>query len=164
MTWVQYIGYIVDEHGVHANPAKVQSIRDCPTLTTLVDLRSFLGLANFYRKFVLGFSHIDWAVSQVTKGGGKSKFVWSESQHKSFMELKHRLCSSLVLSLLDLQHSFKILTQMVIPWHIIVRCSQMQSKNIPPMIRRCIPLYKPADNGSITFSIRRFIHIDHKPL
>jgi hypothetical protein len=108
MTRIQYLGYIVDEHGVHADPTKIQTIRDWPTLTTLTELRSFLGLANFYRRFMLGFSHIAWALSQVTKGGGKAKFVWSESQQKYFVELKHRLCSAPVLSLPDLQKAFEI--------------------------------------------------------
>jgi hypothetical protein len=70
MNKVQYLGYIVDEHGVHVDPAKIQVIRDWPAPTTLTKLQSFLGLANFYRRFMLGFSHIAWALSQVTKGGG----------------------------------------------------------------------------------------------
>ena len=47
------------------------------------------------------------------------------------------------------------LLNMGIPWHIRVRRSQMQSTNIAPMIRRCITLYKPIDNGSIKFLERR---------
>ena len=82
MTWIQYVGYIVDEHRVHANPAKIQVIRDWPAPTTLIELHIFLGLANFYPRFVLGFSHIAWALSQVTKHDGKAKFVWTESQQK----------------------------------------------------------------------------------
>jgi hypothetical protein len=80
MNRVQYLGYIVDEHGVHFAPANIQVIRDWPTLTTLNELRSFLGLSNFYRRFVLGFSHIAWALSQVTKGGGRETFVWGKDQ------------------------------------------------------------------------------------
>ena len=110
MTRIQYLGYIVDEHGVHVDLAKIQVIRDWPTPTTLTELYSFLGLANFYRRFVLGFSHIAWALSQVTKGGGKAKFVWTESQQKSFVELKHRLCLASVLALPDLQQPFEIET------------------------------------------------------
>jgi hypothetical protein len=80
MTQVQYLGYIIDERGVHMDLAKIQVIRDWPTPTILTELRNFLGLANFYRRFVLGFSHITWPLSQVTKGGAKEKFFWSESQ------------------------------------------------------------------------------------
>jgi hypothetical protein len=80
MNRVQYLGYIVDEHGVHVDPAKIQVICDWPAPTTLTELQSFLGLANFYRRFVLGFSHIAWALSQVTKGGGRAKFVWGKEK------------------------------------------------------------------------------------
>jgi hypothetical protein len=59
---------------------------------------------------VLGFSHIVWALSQVTRGGGKEKIVWGLSQKQAFDELKKRLCSSLVLSLLNLKHPFEIET------------------------------------------------------
>jgi hypothetical protein len=98
----------MDEHGAHVDLAKIQAIRDWPDPTTLTELRNFLGLANFYRKFVLGFSHIAWPLNQVTKGSGKSKFVWSESQQKSFEEMKHHLCSTPVLSLPDVQQPVKI--------------------------------------------------------
>jgi len=90
------------------DPAKIQVIRDWPAPTTLTELRGFLGIANFYRRFVLGFSHITWPLSQVTKGGAKEKFFWSKSQQKAFIELKHRLCSALMLTLPDLQQLFEI--------------------------------------------------------
>jgi hypothetical protein len=59
---------------------------------------------------VLVFSHIAWALSKVTEGGGKAKFLWTESQQKAFEELKHRLCSAPVLALPDLQQPFEIET------------------------------------------------------
>jgi hypothetical protein len=80
ITEVHYLGYTIDKWGVHVDPTKIQVIRDFPAPTTLTKLHSFLGLANFYHKFVLGFSHITWPLSQVTKGGAKEKFFWSESQ------------------------------------------------------------------------------------
>jgi hypothetical protein len=108
MNKVQYLGYIVDEYGVHFNPTNIQVICVCTALTTLTKLWSFLGLAKFYRRFVLGFSHIAWALCHVTKGGGKETFVWGKEQQLEFEDLKHRLCSGLVLSLIDMQHPFDI--------------------------------------------------------
>jgi hypothetical protein len=69
-----------------------------------------LGLANFYHRFVLGFSHIAWALSQITRGGGKVKFVWGQSQQQAFDDLKQHLCSSPVISLPNLQQPFEIET------------------------------------------------------
>jgi hypothetical protein len=80
MNKVQYFGYIVDAHGVHVDPAKIQVIRDWPALTTVTELQSLLGLANFYRWFVLGFSHIAWGLNQVTKGGDRAKLVWGKDK------------------------------------------------------------------------------------
>jgi hypothetical protein len=80
MNKVQYLGYIVDDHGVHVYPTKIQFIHDWLSPTTLTKLRSFLGLANFYRRFVLGFSHIAWALSQVTKGSGRANFMWGKKK------------------------------------------------------------------------------------
>jgi hypothetical protein len=110
MTQVQYLGYIIDECGMHVDPTKIQVIRDWPTPTTFIELHNFLGLANFYHRFVLGFPHITWPSSQVTKGGAKVKFFWSESQQKALVELKHHLYCAPVLTLPDLQQPFEIKT------------------------------------------------------
>jgi hypothetical protein len=59
---------------------------------------------------MLGFSHITWALNQVTRGGGKEKFVWGLSQKQDFDDFKKCLSSSSVISLLDLQHPFDIET------------------------------------------------------
>jgi len=77
---LQYLGYIVNEQGVHVDPAKIQVICDCPTPRSIIELLNFLGLANFYRRFVLGFSNIAWDLSNVTKGGAKAKFFWTPTQ------------------------------------------------------------------------------------
>jgi adenine-specific DNA methylase len=59
---------------------------------------------------MLGSSHIAWALNQVTKGGGKENFTCGKAQQQAFIDLKHRLCSALVLSLPNLQQSFEIET------------------------------------------------------
>ena len=87
-----------------------KSIQDWPAPTTLTELHNFLGLANFYRMFVLRFSHITWPLSQVTGGGLKEKLFWSEPEQKVFVELKRHLFSPPVLTLPDLQQPFGIKT------------------------------------------------------
>ena len=107
---VNYLGYIIDQHRVHVDPTKIQFIHDWLAPTTLTELQSFLGLANFYRRFVLGFSHITWDLNQITRDGGKEKFVWGRSQQQAFDDFKQCVCSAPVLSLPDLQHPFEIET------------------------------------------------------
>ena len=75
MERVQYLGYIMDEHGLHVDLEKIQSIHNWPTPTTLTELCSFLGIAKFYHWFVLGFSNIVWSIIHMTKGGYKAKFI-----------------------------------------------------------------------------------------
>jgi hypothetical protein len=174
---VQYLGYIVDEHGVHVDPAKIQVIRDWPTPTTLTELQSFLGLANFYRRLVLGFSHIAWALSQVTKGDGREKFVWGKEQQRAFNDLKHHLCSVPVLSLLDLQQLFEIETD-ASDYAVGVILTQhghlmaYHNETLSDIVRK----YPTYDNEmySIVQACRQWkhyilgketiIHTDHKPL
>eukprot|EP00253_Pinus_taeda_P034489 PITA_34489 len=107
-SWEEHLHHI--RQGVHVDRAKIQVIRDWPSPTTLTKLYSFLGLANFYRRFMLGFSHITWPLSQVTKGGVKAKFFWFESQQKAFTELKYHLCTTPMLALPNLQQPFEVET------------------------------------------------------
>jgi hypothetical protein len=67
------------------DPTKIQVICDRPASTTLTELQIILGLANFYHRFLLGFSHISWALSQITRGGGEEKFVWASPNNKCYM-------------------------------------------------------------------------------
>jgi hypothetical protein len=95
---------------VHVDPTNIEVIRDCLPPTTLTEIHIFLGLVNLYQRFMLGFFHIAWALSQVTRGSGKENFMWGLSQKKEFDDLNQCLCSSLVLSLPDLQQTFEIET------------------------------------------------------
>eukprot|EP00253_Pinus_taeda_P009618 PITA_09618 len=96
------------KHSIDLNPAKIQVVQDWPSPTTLIELHRFLGLANFYYRFVLGFPHITWPLSHVIKEGAKGKFFWSESQQKAFIEFRDRLYSAPALTLPDLQQPFEV--------------------------------------------------------
>jgi len=70
MTNIKYLGYVIDSTGIHVNPEKVQILKYWPIPQNIHELRSFLGLENFYRWFILGVTHITWPLNQLTKGNG----------------------------------------------------------------------------------------------
>ncbi|XP_075486328.1 uncharacterized protein LOC142525931 [Primulina tabacum] len=83
--------------GVSVDPKKVEAITEWPKPKNATDIRSFLGLAGYYRKFVEGFSSI--AIPQTKLTQKNSKFVWDEGCQKSFQTLKEKLASTPVLIL-----------------------------------------------------------------
>ena len=110
MQRIQYLGYIIDHGCVHVDPTKIKIIKGWPPPQRFRELRSFLGLANFYRRFVFGFSHLAWPLNQSLKGGTQEKFWWTEEKQKAFEDLQLKLCSAPILVLPNLQQSFEIET------------------------------------------------------
>nr|GFC84350.1 putative reverse transcriptase domain-containing protein [Tanacetum cinerariifolium] len=94
---VAFLGHIVSADGITMDPAKVEAITKWPRPTTVTEVRSFLGLAGYYRRFVEGFSLLALPLTKLMRNG--EKFVWNEEREKSFEELKRRLVSSPVLTL-----------------------------------------------------------------
>ena len=84
MTNIKYLGYVIDSTDIHVDPEKVQILKDWPIPQNLHELRSFLGLVNFYRWFILGFIHIAWPLNWLTKGNGKNSFKWTSTQQQDF--------------------------------------------------------------------------------
>ncbi|XP_073033798.1 uncharacterized mitochondrial protein AtMg00860-like [Primulina eburnea] len=94
---VAFLGHIISELGVSVDPKKVEAIKDWPQPKTVTEVRSFLGLAGYYRKFVKGFSSIAIPLTKLTQKN--SKFIWNEACEKSFETLKSKLASTPVLVL-----------------------------------------------------------------
>ena len=91
MTNIKYLGYVIDSTGIHVDLEKLQILKDWPIPQNIHELRSFLGLVNFYRWFILGFSHIAWPLNQLTKGNGKTIFKWTSKQQQAFEQIKNKL-------------------------------------------------------------------------
>ncbi|XP_073307193.1 uncharacterized protein [Primulina huaijiensis] len=94
---VSFLGHVISEAGVSVDPRKVAAITEWPKPKNATDIRSFLGLAGYYRKFVEGFSSIAIPLTKLTQKN--SKFVWDEGCEKSFQTLKEKLASTPVLIL-----------------------------------------------------------------
>ncbi|XP_073033126.1 uncharacterized mitochondrial protein AtMg00860-like [Primulina eburnea] len=103
---VTFLGYIISKEGVSVDPKKVEAITGWPRPNTVTEIRSFLGLAGYYRKFVEGFSSIATPLTKLTQKN--SKFNWSEECEKSFQTLKEKLASTPVLVLPTEDKSFTI--------------------------------------------------------
>ncbi|XP_050937779.1 uncharacterized protein LOC103500445 [Cucumis melo] len=100
---VSFLGHIVSSDGVSIDPAKIEVVTSWPRPSTVNEVRSFLGLASYYRRFVEGFSCI---ASPLTRKG--TPFVWSPACETSFQELKSKLVSVPVLTVPDGSGSFVI--------------------------------------------------------
>ena len=93
---VVYLGHSVSKYGIHTDPSKIKAIQDLARPSTLEELRSFLGLAGYYRRFIPRFATITSPLTELTKKG--VKFVWTENTESAFQHLKTCLCSAPILA------------------------------------------------------------------
>jgi len=93
---VKYLGHIVSRKGIETDSAKTEQIKNWPTPTTVKEVQSFLGLANYYRKFVKSFSEIA-APLESCLSKKCSKLQWSTEMHESFEKLKTSLTTAPIL-------------------------------------------------------------------
>ncbi|GJR86682.1 putative reverse transcriptase domain-containing protein [Tanacetum coccineum] len=94
---VQFLGHVIDSKGIHVDPAKIESIKDWTSPKSPTEIRQFLGLAGYYRRFIEGFSKIAKPMTKLTQK--KVKFVWGDKQEAAFQLLKQKLCSAPILAL-----------------------------------------------------------------
>ncbi|GJR84960.1 putative reverse transcriptase domain-containing protein [Tanacetum coccineum] len=101
---VQFLGHVIDSEGIHVDPAKIESIKDWASPKSPMEIRQFLGLAGYYRRFIEGFSKIVKPMTKLTQK--KAKFVWGDKQEAAFQLLKQKLCSAPILALLEGSEDF----------------------------------------------------------
>nr|GFA24879.1 putative reverse transcriptase domain, ribonuclease H-like domain, aspartic peptidase domain protein [Tanacetum cinerariifolium] len=94
---VQFLGHVIDSQGIHVDPAKTESVNDWASPKSPTEIRQFLGLAGYYRRFIEGFSKIAKPMTKLTQK--KVKFEWGDKQEAAFQLFKQKLCSVLILAL-----------------------------------------------------------------
>jgi hypothetical protein len=103
---VIFLGYVVSKDGVEVDNYKIVAIQNWPTPMNVSQVRSFLGLAGFYRRFVKDFSTIAAPLNELTKKG--VVFLWGAAQDNAFDELKRLLTSAPLLALPNFNKQFEI--------------------------------------------------------
>ncbi|KAJ9541992.1 hypothetical protein OSB04_028498 [Centaurea solstitialis] len=94
---VQFLGHLVNREGIKVDPAKIEAVMKWEVPKTPTEIRSFLGLAGYYRRFIQDFSKIVVPLKRLTRKN--VKFVWGEEQQKAFELLREKLCKAPVLTL-----------------------------------------------------------------
>jgi hypothetical protein len=103
---VAFLGHIITNGGIKVDPGKISEILNCKQPTNVSKIRSFLGLAGYYRRFSEGFSKIVKPLTSLLEKG--KEFKWDEACLKCFEELTERLTTAPVLIMPDIHKGFDV--------------------------------------------------------
>ncbi|KAK1650794.1 hypothetical protein QYE76_068599 [Lolium multiflorum] len=107
--WLEEVGFpghILFAGGIAVDPAKIKTVMEWQAPTTQTEVRAFLGLAGYYRRFVEGFSSIARPMTQLLKKD--RKFEWTDKCEESFQQLKSRLTTAPILIMPDIAKPFDV--------------------------------------------------------
>ncbi|XP_052723888.1 uncharacterized protein LOC108343993 [Vigna angularis] len=106
MKEIQFLGHVVSAGGIAVDPAKVKAVLDWESPRSVTEVRSFVGLAGYYRRFIEGFSKIVAPLTYLTRKD--QPFAWTDRCEESFQELKKKLTSAPVLVIPDTAKPFEV--------------------------------------------------------
>ncbi|GKF55762.1 hypothetical protein Tco_0166102, partial [Tanacetum coccineum] len=103
---VHFLRHVVNHDGIHVDPSKIEAVKSWKAPTTPSEVRSFLGLDGYYRRFIENFSKIAKPLTSLTQKN--QKYEWGEKQEETFRTLKGNLCNAPILSLPDRVEDFMV--------------------------------------------------------
>lgn len=103
---IKYLGYIIGDGCIRTDPEKVSAVRSFARPVTVRQIRRFLGMAGWYRRFIRNFSTVSAPLTDLISKN--NKFQWTDEAEQAFVRLKHALCSAPVLSHPDFSKPFVI--------------------------------------------------------
>ncbi|XP_056695508.1 uncharacterized protein [Spinacia oleracea] len=103
---VSFLGHFISKEGVSVDPAKIKAVSEWVAPKNVTEVRSFLGLARYYRRFVKDFSKVARPMTNLMKK--ETKFVWTEDCEHAFQSLKERLTTTPILTLPDGTDGFEV--------------------------------------------------------
>ena len=102
------MGHVITKDGISVDPDKIKAINEWPVPKDVTDVRSFIGITRYYRRFIDGFSRIANPITSLHKKG--KKFVWNKKCEESFKKLKDLLTIPSILRIADPNKDFVICT------------------------------------------------------
>jgi hypothetical protein len=122
---VAFLGHIITDGGIKVDPGKISEILNWKQPTDVSKIRSFLGLAGYYRRFIEGFSKIVKPLTSLLEKGKESK--WDEACERCFDELKEKLTTAPVLIMHDIHKGFDVYCDAS---HLELGCVLMQEGKV----------------------------------
>src|SRR3954470_16380134 len=106
MTEVRFLGHVISQGGVAVDPTKIEAVINWERPSNVSEVRSFLGLAGYYRRFIKGFSQLALPMTRLTRK--ECPYDWDSGCEQSFMGLKERLTTAPVLIVPDPNKSYEV--------------------------------------------------------
>ena len=103
-TKVQFLGHVISRNGLEADPEKVKAVQNFPVPQNQTDVKSFLGLCSYYRRYIKNFATIARPLHKASET--KSSFNWTEETQEAFENLKKHLSSTPILAFPDVKEPF----------------------------------------------------------
>ncbi|KAM0052889.1 putative nucleotidyltransferase, Ribonuclease H [Helianthus debilis subsp. tardiflorus] len=156
---VHFLGHVVNKDGIHVDPSKVDSIRNWLAPRTPTEIRQFLGLAGYYRRFIKDFSKIAQPLTLLTQKG--VTYRWGNTQESAFQHLKDRLCSAPILSLQEGTDDFVVYCDASIQG---LGCVLMQRDKVIAYALRQLKVHKrnytthDLELGAVVFALKIWRH------
>ena len=109
---VTFLGHLVGEDGIRMDPRKVEVVRLWQAPTNQGELRSFLGLANYFRKFILGYAHLSAPLNALLQKSAAPVFgsTWSQAHAQAFDALKTMIAQDILLQYPDMNRPFEVIS------------------------------------------------------
>ncbi|GJT40188.1 putative reverse transcriptase domain-containing protein [Tanacetum coccineum] len=154
-----FLGNVINGKGIHVDPSKIEAVKDWKAPKTLTEVRLFLGLAGYYRRFIENFSKIAKSLTILTQKG--KVFDWGEEQELAFQTLKDKLCNAPVLALLDGPEDFVVYCDASV---IGLGCVLMQRGNVIAYVSRQLKIHEKnyttydLELGAVVFALKIWRH------
>ena len=111
---ITYLGHVVSEEGVEVDPKKTEAVKKWPVPKTVINVRSFLGFTNQYRKFIPKYAHIAGPLNKLVSGENskkkKKEVQWDSKCQEAFEILKEKCCTTPVPAYANCKNPFRLHT------------------------------------------------------